>query len=205
MSRKSNGFTLTELMLAMGGLSFLFLFVVFAIFHVTGLYTKGMAIREINQAGRQISEEIMREIRFGSEVRVPDPTKNRLCVGDRSYIWSNNMYTNNFDPVDGGGLPVRFVVSRNTSYCTDVDKKVKQSEAEDLLPATIKLQEFSIVQPQVAAPIYNIRMVFSTATTGNEPTATDLGGGVWSYECSPTTGQFCAFGEFENTVYARNK
>jgi prepilin-type N-terminal cleavage/methylation domain-containing protein len=55
---RSKGFTLIELLLAMAFIAFLLLFMVAAILQVTKLYVKGVAIRQINQTGRQLMEEV---------------------------------------------------------------------------------------------------------------------------------------------------
>ncbi len=195
------GFTLIELLLAMTGIAFLLLFVVFGVMHVTALYSKGVSIRNINQSGRQLMEDVSRDIRYGGVVR--QTNANRLCVGEKSYIWnpSTGSSTPNLydDPVKGNP-PVAFVVAQGTSYCDDVTKRIPTS-AEPVVSPLIMLQELSVTQPNPTHPIYDIRLVVSTSGA-NVPMVT-TSGGANSYQCSAIFGQFCAFGEFTTSIYAR--
>lgn len=205
MSRSTNhsqtGFTLIELLLSMTGIAFLLLFVVFGVLHVTGLYTKGIAVRNINQIGRQIMEDVSRDIRYGGVVR--QTTANRLCVGDKSYVWnpsSSASPLNLYDDPANANPPVSFVVAQGTSYCDDLTKKVPTT-AESVVTPLVMLQELQVTKSSSSQPIYDVRLVVSTSGA-NVPLITVVSGKN-KYECSPIYGQFCAFGEFTTSVYAR--
>ena len=79
--RAAPGFTIVEMLLALSGVAFLLLFVVFAIMHVTGLYTKGIALRQINQTGREVTDELAREYVMAAQLW--RQMQNRLCVGGK--------------------------------------------------------------------------------------------------------------------------
>lgn len=199
---KQHGFTVVELMLAMGGIAFLLLFVVFAILQVTGLYTKGIAIRQINQAGRQMTDEVSRAVRYGSQpISIPD--KHRLCVGGKSYIWNDPDDTTYVNSKVGGGS-VKFVVLSGTSYCSTIPATSPSNDipttASEALGNVVMLQDMSIAKSNPTSPIYELRIILSTNGTNepNEPSAN-------VFECSPRFGQFCAFGEFETSIYARRE
>lgn len=200
-TNKQSGFTLIELLLSMTGIAFLLLFVVFGVLHVTGLYTKGIAVRNINQIGRQIMEDVSRDIRYGGVVR--QTTVNRLCVGDKSYIWNPSASAsplNLYDNPASSNPPVGFVVAQGTSYCDDLTKKVPVSAESVVTPLTM-LQELEVTKVNASQPIYDVKLVVSTSGA-NVPTITTVSGKN-KYECSPIYGQFCAFGEFTTSVYAR--
>lgn len=197
------GFTLTEMMLAMGSIAFLLLFVLFAILHATGLYTKGIAMRQINQSGRQIIDALSRDIRYSSATGVVTSGGNRLCVANKAYMWntpSTNLATTNnlYDDPTHSNPPIKFVVTSGDQYCKDATLKVPLS-AENLLGNVTDIQELSVTQLDTNQPIFDIRLVLSTAAPNLPLTsATSSNGG---YECDPGAGQYCAFGEFVTSIY----
>jgi type II secretory pathway pseudopilin PulG len=199
MNHRQRGFTIIELMLAMGGIAFLLLFVVFAIVHATNLYSKGIAIRQINQVGRQVTDEISRSVRYDNDPEVRT-AENRLCSGDVAYVWNNNGTT---ATTPGANLytddtVVTFARVDDVSLCQNVTQKVNKTQAVELLGSIATVQEINVSQPVATSPLYEFHAIFSTAGD-NAPVY--IGPGI--YECSPTLGQYCAFGEFSTTIYGR--
>ena len=96
-NRKS-GFTLIELMLAMSFISLLLLAIAMTTIQVSNIYTKGITLREVNQAGRAVSEELQRSISASSpfEIDAALPSNKyivragggRLCLGRYTYAWN---------------------------------------------------------------------------------------------------------------------
>ena len=150
---RQRGFTLIELLLAMTGIAFLLLFVVFGIMHTTNLFSKGMAMRDINQVGRQQMENIARDIRFGSRPRLVGT--NRLCVGGRAYAWNTASSQTNVYDMSPSDPPVKFVVIANnaTAYCDNPTKKIAAADATELLGGLTAIQELSVTQIDVAYPL----------------------------------------------------
>jgi prepilin-type N-terminal cleavage/methylation domain-containing protein len=104
------GFTLIELMLAMAFVSFILLFVVLVLIQVMAIYNKGESLRQINQTGRQIADDMTWQIRNADpsslKILAPNssgwtgtansnPNVERLCVGNVAYIWNTQDQTNN--------------------------------------------------------------------------------------------------------------
>lgn len=196
---QQSGFTVIELMLAMAGIAFLLLFVVFAITHATNLYSKGIAVRQINQVGRQVSDEISRELRYGGEPKIL-VDKHRLCIGSKSYIW-NNADTSPADPnanKRADNSMVGFIRLDSGTYCDATAPPIANSEAE-LLGNIARLMKLSVTEPVAGSGVYEVSMIFGTAL--DQPTLQPTG----RYECSPVNGQFCAMGEFDVLVYARGR
>lgn len=102
--RNSWGFTLIELMLAMSFVSVLLLAIAMILIHSGNLYNRGLTLKSVNQAGRDISDVLRRDflqanaskvsrqadeqqaviwVRAGGEVR-----SGRFCLGDYSYVWN---------------------------------------------------------------------------------------------------------------------
>ncbi len=96
---RHQGFTLIELMLAMTFVSVLLLAIAMTIIQVGAIYSKGMALKDINQSARLISEDLRRTVASAGVVSLDTasyvvttiegtPISGRLCLGNYSYIWN---------------------------------------------------------------------------------------------------------------------
>lgn len=105
----TKGFTLIELMLAMTFISVLLIAIAMTTIQMSNIYTKGITLREVNQAGRTLSDDLQRSIGASAPFALNDIKKythdnvgGRLCVGKYSYVWSygeainNNSATNRY-------------------------------------------------------------------------------------------------------------
>lgn len=99
VNRKNTGFTLIELMLAMGFISALLLAIAFTVIQVGRLYNQGMTLKEINSSSRDVAKDIQSTVGATSAfsitadyVTLPinsgTPSGGRLCLGTYSYIWN---------------------------------------------------------------------------------------------------------------------
>lgn len=90
------GFTLIELMLAMSFVSMLLLGVALITIQVGSTYNRGLTIKAVNQAGRDVNDSLRRDIsssKSGDITLVPQTAGgaanlNRLCLGMQSYVWN---------------------------------------------------------------------------------------------------------------------
>lgn len=201
-AKSTGGFTVIELLLAMGGIAFLLLFIVFAIVHMTNLYSKGTAIRQINQIGRQLSDEISRELRYGGKPKVLT-ANNRICVGNKSYMWNKKgtLATDANANKTATNVVIGFVRLDDSSYC-DLPLKPVPTVYEEVLGNVAALMDMRVEAP---APIenpgvYEFTMILGTAL--EQPTY-KISSGL--YECNVPGAQFCAVGEFKATIYARKR
>lgn len=95
-SQRNRGFTLVELLLAMTGVSVLLISIATTTIQLMNLYQKGMTVKAINSAGRDIGDIIKRDglaISGDSDVTYVDPADDsnnlgRLCLGGYSYVWN---------------------------------------------------------------------------------------------------------------------
>lgn len=98
--KQQQGFTIIELMLSMTFVAILLLGIAMTIIQVGNIYNKGMALRQINQSARDISDDLRKSV-SGSSVTAlaqdyieaapagPDPGPGgRLCLGSFSYVWN---------------------------------------------------------------------------------------------------------------------
>lgn len=157
MNRDNKGFTLIELMLAMTFIAFLLLAIAMTTIQISVIYTKGITLREVDQAGRSLSDEMQRSIAssvpFDVTPKVDDSPATatskyvvqdgggRLCLGRYTYVWSYGK------ALAGGagaptilnkyndGTPVRFakVSDAGGALCANTALAVQKTAATDLL------------------------------------------------------------------------
>lgn len=147
---KQNGFTLIELMLAMGFVSMLLIAITMTVIQIGNIYNRGLTIKEVSQAGSLLSSELQHSLSESAPfdtnvngehyIEQSDSGKligGRLCIGQYSYIWnsgatiSNNTAKNKYS---GLNTPIRFVkvLDPNGQYCL---KQISNNEYPDITVA----------------------------------------------------------------------
>ncbi|MFZ1250366.1 MAG: prepilin-type N-terminal cleavage/methylation domain-containing protein [Candidatus Microsaccharimonas sp.] len=127
--RPNEGFTLIELLLAMSFISVLLLAIALSITQISTIYTKGLALKEVNQTSREIATDIRRTIQGASMLDlandyVTTPAGGRLCFGSFSYVWNTTSALAASDPnistYEGSGKQVHFakVPDLGKIYCS---------------------------------------------------------------------------------------
>lgn len=178
-SRHSKGFTLVELLLSMAFISVLLLAIAMTIMQIGTTYNRGMSVKEVNQAGRLISEDVRYNVSASSAFTADgnsfaddaesSPRYGRLCLGNFSYLWNYGRglvegVTPSMVRINEVTSPVRFVkvVDPTRKYCQRNNqgqimyKDVQPSDAptaQELLGAgdrKLAIQNFSIESPSTA-------------------------------------------------------
>lgn len=135
------GFTVVELMLAIGFISVLLLSVAMVAIQAGKMYNRGIVMRTVNQSGRTISDSLRRDflqssatkivrsnnpvilVREGGEVR-----SGRICLGQYSYVWNGasaidnpEVRTSGSGVVRSGGQAINLarVVDENATLCQE--------------------------------------------------------------------------------------
>lgn len=161
VSRKKQGFTIIELVLSMSFVAVLLLAIATIIMQIGATYNRGMTVKEVNQAGRSISEDIRFNVSASSSF-VPDATSflvvrsagidsgARLCLGTYSYIWNyaKAFYNSDVSLTKYESLPagrtndIRLVKVADGSkvYCQ------KRANSNDPLYANIRSQDSAASQ-----------------------------------------------------------
>lgn len=185
---KETGFTLIELMLAMTFIAMLLVAIALTTIQISNIYNKGITLREVNQVGRSVSDELQRTIALATPFDIAPGLNSRyiaqqgggrLCLGNYSYVWNYgnalaggagapsalNKYDNN--------TPVRFVRATDASgsLCkiTPALPAVPRANATDLLSTgdrDLVLHSFSISRTSddsaTGQSIYAISMLIGT-------------------------------------------
>ena len=147
---RKSGFTLVELMLSMAFLSMLLLAIAMTVIQIGNIYTKGTSIREVNQAGRLVTDDIRRTFAQSQPLAVDAIAGTRwstadsgsICLGGYSYVWNtpHGLGGGTAEPVTfaGDGEPVYLVrvADPGRDMCKPGDGKVvSRSQAKELLNA----------------------------------------------------------------------
>lgn len=172
-AKMRRGFTIIELMLAMTFISMLLVAIAMTTIQISNIYTKGLTLREVDQAARVISDELQRTIAaaapFDVTPRVDDSPATatskyvvrdgggRLCLGRYSYVWNYGKALSGgagapaiFNRYDDGS-EVRFakVTDAGGALCADATLVVKKADAKDLLVSgdrDLVIHTFTIAQ-----------------------------------------------------------
>lgn len=138
MSKRTAGFTIVELSIAIAFLGILMMAIVTLSMTAGKLYVKGNTNKAINQAGRDIADTIRRDFLAAGADKiihptdivvsgVPTATSGRICVGQVAYLWNSaDMLNATSTQASGkritiGGTAIKFVrITGNgvSTYCT---------------------------------------------------------------------------------------
>jgi hypothetical protein len=144
-------------MLAMTFISILLIAIAMTTIQISSIYNKGITLREVNQAGRSLSDEFQRSIANSVPFDVTPKIDNspatatskyvvrdgggRLCLGDYTYAWNYGASIAGetsappiFNKYNDGGV-VRFakVPDSSGSLCADPTISIPRSGSVDLL------------------------------------------------------------------------
>lgn len=181
---KKQGFTLVELMLAMGFVSALLLAIAMTVIQIGNIYNRGITYKTVNQAGGALASELQRDINSNSpfDLNSTDPVRKveegwggRLCIGQYSYIWNYGKALK--DPSSPSnkysGDPKKIVFIKvndpTASYCSPGNDEVDKNNAVELLDVgnnNLAIHDFSIkssaYESSINQRIYNISFVIGT-------------------------------------------
>lgn len=200
MTRRDNnqqGFTLIELLFAMAFVGFIIVFAITTVIQVMGTYNKGLAVKQINQAGRTTLEDISRYIRTSKPGTITVISANRACLGGISYVW--NLWNtpassaNKYD--DNSLITLARVNDSAKAMCTPLSgggyPNVPKDQAINILGRNVWVMSLTI-DSVAGGTLVDVAVNLAVA---NEPA---LVGG----QCTQggTEGQFCATSNFRTTV-----
>jgi len=163
--KKTSGFTIIELVLAMGFISLLLLAIAMLTIYISTIYNQGITLREVNQTGLAISEDVQRTLGVAAPF-VIDPSKasthylatsggGRLCVGSHSYAWNylaaDTPAMNSYSSGDQADKPSFVkVVDPDNSLCRHPEESINRDDANELLAVgdrNLVMYDFTISSP----------------------------------------------------------
>jgi type II secretory pathway pseudopilin PulG len=170
-SRKNRGFTLIELMLAMGFVSALLLAIAMTVIQISDIYNSGLTFKSVNQYGGSLANELQRDISQSAPFDIANnlvssgDTGGRLCIGQYSYIWnygkalSETTQPPTLNVYSNPTTPISFVkaIDRDGSYCSSPTKPVDSNTAVELL---------NVGQVNLAIHSFSIKQISSDNATG---------------------------------------
>ncbi|MBH1956694.1 hypothetical protein I8H84_03915 [Candidatus Saccharibacteria bacterium] len=168
----SRGFTLVELLLAMSFVSLLLMAIALTVLKMGDMYTQGLTLKEVNLAGKSVSDDIGRSIAAATELSVDGSTATgfqeqkvgatvvggRLCTGTVTYVWNlgreireDNLTTlaNRYAGGDTRAIRMIKVVDVGGVYCGVDLPDIEPTKATDMLPEgdlQLAVQSFAIKQ-----------------------------------------------------------
>lgn len=193
------GFTLIELLIALAFVAFIIMFAVTTVIQVMQTYNKGLAVKQISQAGRTTLEDLSRYLQTADPgaVNVSALANGRACFGGISYVW--NLYNASGSTLnkysDNSAITFARVNDSASAMCSSSGGNypaVPKAQATDILAGNIWVMNVAISAPSVTSPLVDITIQLAVA---NDP---GLSGG----QCTVggTNGQFCATSNFSTTV-----
>lgn len=189
-AKKLYGFTIIELVLAMGFVSVLLIAIAMTVIQIGNIYNRGITLKDVNQAGGTITVELQRSINQTAPFSIADASKDpsshyvqqewggRLCLGQYSYIWNygadlENTNRNKYIDSENDIIFVK-ALDPNASYCTPKEDKyieVSSSEAVELLNVgqhNLAIHSFSIstntttTDNKIGQQLYNLEFLIGT-------------------------------------------
>jgi len=191
MNRAVKGFTIVELMLAMGFVASLLIAISVTTIQISNIYNRGVTLKDVNQSGVAIADELQRNIKEstsfsikagqGHYVNQGDDKGGRLCLGNYSYIWNygtsldnvNNLSNKYSEISQNYSNPIRIikVADPDNSYCLDMSEPIYYDKTTELLNGgqhDLALHGFSIsmsdsaVDFKTGQALYNISFIIGT-------------------------------------------
>lgn len=195
------GFTLVELTLATAFIAFILIFMLATMVQVMSNYNKGLAVKQINQTARTVSEEMGQLIQgtSASSINTAYLANGRVCLGGVSYVWndkggSTNKYTT------GSTFTMVRVNDAAGAMCSAALPAVNAANASELLSGNIWVQQVG-VSVSSNQKLVDITIGLSTASP-NQPTGTDpLLGTICD---GGKDSQYCAVATFKTTVSTKD-
>lgn len=226
MTRRTNGFTMIEMMLAMTFVSFLMVAIALTTIFITQTYQRGITVGQVSEAGRTLIADMQQSVgqaQRGQLFKWPQPFnpqatgKGAICFGNVSYVWNTgqNLAEGNTASLiryQGGrlnGQPVRLakVNDMSSAMCSGVPN-VDGLQSVELLAGSdrnLAVQAFDAVNTQNGSTQSLYRLMFTIGT--NDRTALENNGSINDVSCRPPTDlssdlDYCAVNSFDFIVRA---
>lgn len=232
-TRGSEGFTLIELLLVLAFMGSLLLLISASTIQAISIYNKGSAIKQINQAGRSLIEDINRLSGSGAEIDIED---NGIagCLrvgftggGGRVFLWNSvERGTGGVAPLAGdqkwmmNSTEISLVQSTQSAdtaaYCYlpngPSPEILDADEMSPVLTRQVRILSVDIAKPSGTGTSLK-KIAFWIGTSDNSASGSDDVPGMrptfdsatntWTCK-GGTLGAFCSVSRFETVIYTPN-
>lgn len=136
-----DGFTMVELMLAMGFVSALLLAIAMTVIQIGTIFNRGLAMKAVNQVSSSIASEIQTDVNNSSPFSLTATGESsrynakagiggRLCLSGYTYVWNYGSALNDTSKIlqlntysDGSLVRFAKVPDPTNQYCKDASNK----------------------------------------------------------------------------------
>lgn len=222
----SAGFTLVELMLAMAFFASI-LFISSATFvQILGVYNKGLAVKQMNQAGRSLTDNLIRNANQGVASSAiidlkPDDNGKVQCIriGQTMYLLSyahdenpDDASGDTYKALDAGGQRSNINFARVNDIDSDSGMTTSCPPGGDANPIDTRdispmlsdsLRVYDAKIENVGNGIVKFNLKVGTFAGLNDPSNVRIVGGDMSCPVD-SLGNFCAFSEYDTVLYLPN-
>ena len=231
MNKIRKGFTLIELTIALAFISVLLILVVVVTINIIGIYTKGQTLRNVNETGRSIIDDMRRTlgdaVPFNAQdnnhlifypktaTTMAEMTGGRFCTGSYTYAWNTPLAYNSTPPNRYTGsnqprLSVVKITDPGGAFCADPNGNITIPAPGDITTVlvsydTLYIYQFAAFSTMDAASgqtLYSISFVLGTKQgIADSYTTTN------NASCTPPAGinsdfNYCAVNRFDFTTRA---
>ncbi len=208
------GFTLVELILAMTFFGSMLLLATLLLIQTLGIYNKGITVKQMNQVGRTLIEDMMRASNSSSSI---ETAGNCVNVKGATYLWNvanpaalatdtNQGYKTDFDLYTyTDGTAVNFIKVTDGKKCNHFSSNptnIPKSIASEMVGPTVRVYAMDIFG--LNTQLVGVTMTLGTFDALESPN--NLIENAGNFECrSGEGGNYCAKANFETVLYVPNK
>ena len=203
--KRAGGFTIIEMMLSMAFVGALLVAIATTSLHIMRTYTRGVTIREVNQSGRTITEDIQRTIASTMPFSVvpktgasDDPIDSRyvekagqggrLCTGSYTYAWNYGSTRQLGGESDDPEHPAKPVYNIYTTPNNGVIRFAKVRDVGGMLCVNANDQRIDINQTKELLPPGDRDLAVQSLTVSIAPQGRDSVSGQALYYISLVIG-----------------
>jgi len=203
LNHQRKGFTILELLIAMGVFSFVLLLVTVVIIGIGNLYSKGINLSRTQDAVRNIVGDISQNLSYTSSnpILIDSPTNpiKTICIGDVRYTYVTGLRPND----SYAGVTYKHIFWRDKLVANDncraadlaiIDPSTSTggvaNSGTELVPDNTRIYKFSLTS---SSP-YGILITLAYGNPSNSPSGQCL---------SNSTNQYCAVSSLQTTAVKR--